>query len=141
MTEVYGTIEVNNQKQSQIKDLKTYASTFIGRGVLSLILDIIAGGGLVVTILNPLENRKEVTSAFVFVYFSIAFLIELSSAIFYFRYYCKQKKLFNLRGLNQRDAQLSCIFLIIRTVWTITFGIYLIVQIMSHGPTIKHNHQ
>ena len=84
-------------------DLKTYASTFIGRGILSLILDIIAVGGLVVTVLNPLENRKEVTSAFVFVYFTIAFLIELSAAIFYFRYYCKQKKLFNLRGLNERE--------------------------------------
>ena len=122
-------------------NLKTYASTLFGRGILSLVLDVIAGGGLVVTVLNPLENKKEVSSAFVFVYFSVSFLIELSAAIFYFRYYCKQKKLFNLRGLNQRDAQFSCIFLIVRTVWTIIFGVYLIVQIMSHGPAIKHNHQ
>ena len=121
-------------------NLKTYASTLVGRGLLSLLLDIIAGGGIVVTFLNPLENKKEVTSTFVFIYFGVAFLTELSSAIFYFKYYCKQKKLFNLRGLNQRDAQFSCIFLIIRIVWTIIFGVYLIVQIMSHGPAIKHNH-
>ena len=70
-------------------NLKSYASTLVGRGVLSLVLDVIAGGGLVVTALNPLENKKEVSSAFVFVYFGVAFVIELSAAIFYFRYYCK----------------------------------------------------
>ena len=56
--QVYGTIEVNHETSSQIMTLKTYAGTLVGRGVWSMVLCLIAGGGLAVAITNPLHRNK-----------------------------------------------------------------------------------
>ena len=137
--EIYGTIETNHERSSQIMTLKAYTNTIIGRAVWSIVLCLIAGGGLAVALTNSLHSNIQ-TSVFVFLYFILAFLIEASASAFYFKYYCRQRSLYNLRGLNQRDSQISCLLLVIRTVWTIVFGVYLIVQIYEEGPAIKKNH-
>ena len=126
MDEIYGTIEVNNETKSQIMDLKTYAGTLIGRAVWSIVLCLIAGGGFAVALTNPLHSNTQ-TSVFVFAYFILAFLLEATASGLYFKYYCRQRSLYNLRGLNQRDSQFSCLLLVLRTIWTIVFGVYLIV--------------
>ena len=123
--EIYGTIEVNHETNSQIMSLKTYAGTLLGRGVWSVVLCLMTGGGLAVAVTNPLHSNTQ-TSVLVFLYFILAFLTEASAAGLYFKYYCKQRNLYNLRGLNQRDSQFSCLLIIIRTLWTIVFGSYLI---------------
>ena len=103
MDGVYATIEVNNETSSQIMTLKTYAGTLVGRGVWSVVLCLIAGGGLAVAVTNPLHSNTQ-TSVFVLLYFILAFLIEASASGLYFKYYCRQRHLYNLRGLNQRDS-------------------------------------
>ena len=55
--EVYGTIEVNNETKSQIMTLGTYAGTLVGRGVWSIVLCLIAGGGISVAITNELHSN------------------------------------------------------------------------------------
>ena len=103
MDGVYATIEVNHETSSQIMTLKTYAGTLVGRGVWSVVLCLIAGGGLAVAVTNPLHSNTQ-TSVFVLLYFILAFLIEASASGLYFKYYCRQRHLYNLRGLNQRDS-------------------------------------